>query len=242
MKISNIYDHLALEGGHQASLIYLKGAANQNHFWIDVLNAWCSFVKCHVPASQIDALKNVLWHNQNIMVGNKHINYKHWAKKGVNFVCDIFDAQGVALSLVAFQRKFRVRTNFFEYGGVVNAIKHSFHYVLNGETSEIARSFLPFNFETLLMDIKGSTRLYSVFTSSKKVVHKFIVKWEEKLGVIFPIPKWHIFCGLPFNCTCDTKLRWFQFRLVHRILGVNSFLSKIGRKNSNLCTFCKMEE
>ena len=81
-------------------LIYLKGAANQNHFWIDVLNAWCSFVKCHVPASQIDALKNVLWHNQNIMVGNKHINYKHWAKKGVNFVCDIFDSQGVALSLV----------------------------------------------------------------------------------------------------------------------------------------------
>ena len=136
-------------------LIYLKGAANQNHFWIDVLNAWCSFVKCHVPASQIDALKNVLWHNQNIMVGNKHINYKHWAKKGVNFVCDIFDSQGVPLSFVAFQRKFRVRTNFLEYGGVVNAIKQSFCNVLNGETSEIARPFLPFHFETLLMDTQG---------------------------------------------------------------------------------------
>ncbi|XP_071794772.1 uncharacterized protein [Asterias amurensis] len=48
LKISNIHDPLALEGGHQALLIYLKGAANQNHFWIDVLNLrWFQFRLVH---------------------------------------------------------------------------------------------------------------------------------------------------------------------------------------------------
>ena len=46
----------------------------------------------------------------------------------------------------------------------------------------------------------------------------------------------------PFKCTLDTKLRWFQFRLTHRILGVNSFLAKIGKIESNLCTFCNVSD
>ena len=36
----------------------------------------------------------------------------------------------------------------------------------------------------------------------------------------------------------DCKLKWFQFRIIHRILGTNSFLNKIGYSDTNLCTFC----
>ena len=61
------------------------------------------------------------------------------------------------------------------------------------------------------------------------------------MNVNFPVSKWSVFCNLPFMITIDTRLRWFQFRLVHRILGVNSFLAKIGRRDDNLCTFCHAE-
>ena len=33
-----------------------------------------------------------------------------------------------------------------------------------------------------------------------------------------------------------------QFRIIHRIIATNSFLKKIGYRESNLCTFCNMEE
>ena len=46
----------------------------------------------------------------------------------------------------------------------------------------------------------------------------------------------------PFKCTKITKLIIFQFKLVHRRLATNSFLKKIGIKQSDLCTFCKTEE
>ena len=40
-------------------------------------------------------------------------------------------------------------------------------------------------------------------------------------------------------CT-DVSLRWCQYRIIHRILGTNSFLNKIRVIDSNLCTFCNV--
>ena len=38
-----------------------------------------------------------------------------------------------------------------------------------------------------------------------------------------------------------TKLITFQLKLLHRRLATNSFLKKIGVKESDLCTFCKTD-
>ena len=39
----------------------------------------------------------------------------------------------------------------------------------------------------------------------------------------------------------DTKLRWFQYRILNRFLTTNSFMCKIGQRIDNVCTFCKKE-
>ena len=39
--------------------------------------------------------------------------------------------------------------------------------------------------------------------------------------------------------TADVRQRWFQYRIIHRILATNSYLFKIGIVASPLCTFCK---
>ena len=44
-----------------------------------------------------------------------------------------------------------------------------------------------------------------------------------------------------FNCTKSTKLRNFQFKLLHGRILTNSFLHKIGIKNRNNCTFFEVE-
>ena len=45
-----------------------------------------------------------------------------------------------------------------------------------------------------------------------------------------------------FNSTTDTKLRWFQYRLVNRILNTNTFLYMIGRSENDACEFCYKEK
>ena len=44
-----------------------------------------------------------------------------------------------------------------------------------------------------------------------------------------------------FNLTKDTYIRWFQSRIVHRILGTKSLMFKMRIAANNLCTFCNNE-
>ena len=53
--------------------------------------------------------------------------------------------------------------------------------------------------------------------------------------------QWKTIYMRSFNCTKSTKLRNFQFKLLHRRIVTNSFLHKIGIKNRNNCSFCEVE-
>ena len=43
---------------------------------------------------------------------------------------------------------------------------------------------------------------------------------------------------LPFLYTTETKLRVFQFKFLHRGVATNDFLLKIGKKETDSCSFC----
>ena len=240
-KVTGIKNVLVLEGGHSSITDFLKAATKPNQFWINVLTAWNTFVKCNLPENREDSLTSVLWYNHRIKVGKKYVHYKHWASKGVNFVCDLLDEQGNFLTMENFKATFNVRTNFLEYGGIIRAVKESFKSFLKGENGNIFFPIIPFNFKTILRDKKGSTCIYNILASAKRVVYKFIDKWETKLNVNIPVSKWSVICNIPFMITTDCRLRWFQYRLVHRILGVKSFLYRIGKGDNDLCTFCQVE-
>ena len=83
---------------------------------------------------------------------------------------------------------------------------------------------------------RGASYIYSKMIH-KKEISKGILKWwktnnfEENLA----------FLKLK-KTTQDTKLRWFQFRLLHNILTTNLSVSKFNPAQSNLCEFCKKEK
>ena len=43
---------------------------------------------------------------------------------------------------------------------------------------------------------------------------------------------------LPFLCTTETKLWVFQFKFLQRRVATNDFLLKIGKKETDSCSFC----
>ena len=54
---------------------------------------------------------------------------------------------------------------------------------------------------------------------------------------------WKAAYRLPFECTKISKLRVFQFKLLHRRLATNDFLKKkIKLRDNDLCNFCQIEE
>ena len=66
-------------------------------------------------------------------------------------------------------------------------------------------------------------------------------KWGAELN-LGPNFCWKKILTFPFSLVKDTKLRWFQFRIIHRILGTNSLLCKMGIKTDNKCSFCNREK
>jgi hypothetical protein len=42
-----------------------------------------------------------------------------------------------------------------------------------------------------------------------------------------------------YKITSDTNLRYFQYKLINRILATNTFLTKNGIEDDNTCSFCR---
>ena len=52
---------------------------------------------------------------------------------------------------------------------------------------------------------------------------------------------WKDIYNISFNTIQDNFYKWFQYRLIHRILGTRTLLSTINIAESDLCGLCQME-
>ena len=65
-------------------------------------------------------------------------------------------------------------------------------------------------------------------------------KWSKDLSLPDDYNWREIFKNLKF-ITKDTSLFWFQYRIAHRILGVNKYLYFSKITDSQTCALCKLE-
>ena len=64
------------------------------------------------------------------------------------------------------------------------------------------------------------------------------MKWEKEFNLEVDSNWWKTKNSLIFKVTNDIQIRWFQYRIMRRILATNTFLCMIGITDSELCTFC----
>ena len=219
---------------------FLLSKLNQidNKFWHDTLQAWAKFINKIEIKSWDDFLKTPIWYNTLLKVGGKSIFYRNWVEKGILNIYDIMDSKGEVLELNYLQNTVGVRTNFIEYQGVINAIttlRMKLH--IEHKKYNIAKPNMSSYLKFLKRDNKGCQIFYKILISNHSTPTSQI-KWQNEL-TIQNQPPWDKIYSLPYNVTKDTNCRWFQYRLNHRILSTNMFLTKIGIKQDSLCTFCK---
>jgi hypothetical protein len=58
--------------------------------------------------------------------------------------------------------------------------------------------------------------------------------FSKSLIALKVILNWKEIYRLPFITTKSSKLQWFQYRIIHRILGTNSLLYKINQKRLDI--------
>ena len=191
-------------------------------------------MKC-LPENSEEFLSECLHYNLNIIRDGKTMHDDNWITNGILCIKHLVGLEGKFLNFNEFKDRFpHVRTNFLLYEGVIRAIKEYQKKV---------------GIELISSQKHNGAKVWNIINKGNKAVRQSISKNEN---VPTAVQKWNTKFEIQDNwdkifkrcqkVTKDTRLKWFQLRLLHRILPTNKFLFLCKISESASCTFCKEEE
>ncbi len=207
-----------------------------NIFWKHVFEAFKSFFYKVKVKSKEEILAEPIFHNERIQVGKSTLKHKHWINKGIVKVVDLFDENGEFYNYEDFKLKYNLHTDFISYTGCKLAVKEFISkngiIINDNRTRDINIALLT------ICSVSKGTRLYYDILTSDDIKPKCCDAWEQKLSRTI---QWKS-CFYLIQKIQDTNLKWFQMRIIHRILGTNIVLKEMGIIESNNCSFCNLEK
>lgn len=211
----------------------------ENEFWNQVFQAYSLLSNKIKPNNWFEFLQIPVWHNSNIKIGGKPIFDNRFVNKGILFINDFMNVSGRFLSFEEFTNLYGETTNFLQYNNIIFSLRGYLDKIRIAHKA-INSVFPQQPLTTKLINAcdKGCRLIYDCLNSNDSVSNANH-KWQLDLPTINL--DWQKIYKLPFFCTIDSKLQWFQFRINHRILGTNNLLFKMGIRNDNLCSFCGIE-
>jgi hypothetical protein len=202
----------------------------KNKFWRDLLKYFFELKSKTTEPLQGD---NIIWFNSLFKIEGKTLFYKELHDKGVTYLSDLVNENGRFKTIDEIWVQFNCRINCLNYFGLVSMIKSKHN---NFETKTVNSSPLI----SRILNSKGlSKEIYQQFMPSELDFDtiKGLSKWRSDLETDIYFE--NVFGNIS-NITYDYKPQNLQYKLLHRILPTNTFLVKIGIKDSDLCSFCKI--
>ena len=137
-----------------------------------------------------------------------------------------------------FFRTHQVDTTFVvEFCGIISAIPRHWKHLINTCHNLIYKEnkFI----HQLQIDPKPCKYFYRQFIDKNTVGPVNIInKWSNEFDI--EETEWGLIFSESFSLSKNNKLSCFQYKLIHRILALNPSLSKCKIKETELCSFCKI--
>ena len=205
-----------------------------NKFWRDVLLNW-SKLSIESTAEPEEILSQPIWFNEHLKINNATVFYKTWCKAGIYFINDLIGENNQFLSPQELNNKYGLSTNFLQFYSVLNMIPKHWKNLIR-QTRKLER-VTNYNFDFIKQNKKSSQHFYKELISDiGECPLKQQTKWCEQLDT--EVDNWEeIYLSL-HQCTKNTKLITFQYKILNRILSTNSLLMKCKLKETDLCSFC----
>ena len=194
-------------------------------FWRDVMCGWCLY---HFS----NDLKGdeIIWYNSRIICAGSPIVWKKPIDAGLMYVSQLLKEDGYILQEEATSN---FSLSVMEY----NTLKASIPKYIKANVLK-NRVFVDQKFAKLMAAPKTASYLYKCLNADRKVDVRSRIKWENELGVQFPVEQ--LVSHIP-RITTVMKQRSFQFRLIHRAVVTNVHLARWNVIQADLCTFCNLQ-
>ena len=205
-----------------------------NLFWKDVLRHYKKISsKCTV--STIDEfMADCIHYNINILRDRKVVYVKEWCEAGILWIRHLVNLDGTFMNFQQFRLRYPtiMRTNYLMYEGILNAVKLYRQRI----DVNLTNTFKNFHSKVWFCIGKGNKFIQSMLLRSG-ATPTAITRWNENYDDLC-WPKIFTMC---IKTTVDVQLRWFQLRILHRILPTEKYLHRCKIVESPLCNFCLHE-
>ena len=202
-------------------------------FWTDVLNAWGA-----INYSPITYPQQWIWWNSNITIQGKPFFWKTAYENGLRTIEQLFN-NGQAIGVKKARELFTLTT--MQYNSLISAIPKICKDILSGTWGALRNDFID-RYEELLVCGKVAKFAYGKLSSDPLGLCNLLDRWvNDGQNITYE----HLIHALQVTRQVtknrSTKLRSFQYRLIHRSIVTNIQLCYWKISDSTLCTFCKKE-
>ena len=186
----------------------------------------------------------ILFNNKEILVDSKTFFIREWFKKGILSIQDLLHNTGQLMTYQEFTNKYSCKTNFLQYYQVISAIPK--HLLAKAKSTKPINKEL-YSDNNLSLQLNESITLYLnkiktsdfytlLCTKIHTTGHSGPQRWSKDLSL--DEDKWEkIFTSLKTVCR-ETKLKEFQYKLIHRIVVTKKELYRYGIKEDDECIYC----
>ncbi len=210
-----------------------------NIFWKEVVLTWGNIVEVDRSDEIQKILNYTIWNSWYIRNPNlKRLGEMLW-HVGCQTVADLYDNDLRLLTFEGFTDKF-LQINFMDYASLMASLPEDWKRTLNMYHTKpaVIENDLQFN---IISRPKTCKVTYKLLIDSLPLHRPNEAKWEGLLNANITEEEWQLYYSLPYTCTYSTKLQSFQYRILHRVIGVNKWLKRWGIVESELCGFCSRD-
>ena len=204
-----------------------------NSFWADVFRVYKTFYYKVEPRNDTQVLAEPIMQNNRVRIGDRPLNYQHWLNKDVYNISHFITNTGKFMKYTDFKTKYDINVNHITFLGCVSTLKKYIrgnNLILSKNACSESHAAL----QTILSITKGTKLYYQILTADDTKL-KCCSKWEKKVNYDI---NWKE-CFRKVQKIQEISLKWFQLKIIHRIVATNIVLKEIGVVNDILCTFCK---
>ena len=147
-------------------------------------------------------------------------------------------SNGTIISQNDLQERYNfVMVNFLDYFEMRRKVSSFLKRIDYTESLRYIRPHFPHQFSVFMLNKKGCKDIYTLVNKNTISESNFKIKWSQELETIMENHIWTKIFKTCFYTVKHNQLIWFQFRILHRILGTNKLLHQIAIKTPQCVPF-----
>ena len=205
-----------------------------NQFWNDVAKHYKKLNDKSHPQNINEFFSEFLFYNKNILIDNTPIFIRVWYEANIKRIGDVSNNEKRLMTYQQFIAKFpNIATNFLTFQGIIRAIRHYANNLGIDLDIDSAQYDLPVVWRIIL---KGNYHIKQILVNVNET-HSAMGKWETYFGRL----EWGNIFSNTHKISLDPRLKWFQLRVLFRIIPTNRYLHIRKIKDNNHCSFCLID-